>query len=82
MLPFQIIPALRRGDPVTLEECRQAMIEEGASTLLGSEKPQLRFASEEEAEAARNRLIQRLPTSEQVWVITQDVGQVEDWAQR
>ncbi len=49
MLPFQIIPALRKGDPVTLDQCRQAMIDEGASTLLGPDKPQLRFATEEEA---------------------------------
>jgi hypothetical protein len=82
MLPFQIIPALRRGDPVTPEECRRAMIDEGASTLLGSERPQLRFASAEDAEAARSRLVQRLPASEQVWVITQDVCQVEDWTPR
>jgi hypothetical protein len=80
MLPFQIIPALRKGDPVTLEQCHRAMIEEGASTLLGEDKPQLRFASEEEAEAARKRLAQRLPKSEEVWVITQEVGKVDDWA--
>ena len=82
MLPFQIIPAVRKGDAVTPEQCRRAMIEEGASTLLATDKPQLRFASEEEAEAARTRLIQRLPDSEPVWVITQEVGKVEDWAQR
>jgi hypothetical protein len=82
MLPFQIIPALRRGDPVTPEQCRQAMLEEGASTLLAADKPQLRFSSEEEAEAARRRLIRRLPDSEPVWVVTQEVGKVEDWASR
>jgi hypothetical protein len=82
MLPFQIIPALRRGDPVTPEQCRRAMIDEGASTLLAAETPQLRFTSAEEAEAARKRLVKRLPDSEQVWVITQEVGKVEDWAQR
>jgi hypothetical protein len=82
MLPYQILPALRKGDPVTAGECQQAMIEEGASVLLAPEKPQLRFASEEEAEAARLRLVQRLPTSDQVWIITQEVGAVEDWAQR
>ena len=82
MLPFQIIPALRRGDPVTAEQCRQAMIEEGASTLIEADKPQLRFATEEEAEAARKRLVRRLPSSDQVWVITQEVGKVEDWAGR
>jgi hypothetical protein len=82
MLPFQIIPALRKGDAVTPEDCRRAMIEEGASTLLGTDKPQLRFASEEEAEAARKRLVRRLPSSEQVWVITQELGKVDDWAGR
>jgi hypothetical protein len=82
MLPFQIIPALRRGDAVTPEQCRQAMIDEGASTLLAPEKPQLRFATEEEAEAARKRLVQRLPSSDQVWVITQEIGKVENWVQR
>ncbi len=58
------------------------MIDEGALTLLAADKPQLRFAAEEEAEAARRRLARRLPNSDQVWVITQDVGKVEDWAVR
>src|SRR6266540_408393 len=40
MLPFQVIPALRSADPVTAEQCRQALIDEGASTLLAPEKPQ------------------------------------------
>jgi hypothetical protein len=82
MLPVQIIAALRSGDPVTSEQCRQAMIEEGASTLLAPDRPQLRFANLERAEAARKRLIQRLPKSDPVWVISQDVGAVEDWMQR
>jgi len=82
MLPFEIIPALRRGDPVTQEECHQAMIGEGASMLLASDKPHLRFATLEEAEAARKRLALRLQNSDQVWVITQDVGKVEEWACR
>lgn len=82
MLPFQIIAALRQGDPVSPEQCRQAMFEEGASTLFGAAKPQLRFASEEEAETARKRLARRLPRSEPVWVITQEVGKVDDWAGR
>jgi hypothetical protein len=81
MLPFQIIPAVRKSDPVTLDQCRQAMIEEGASTLLGAERPQLRFATEDEAEAARRRLARRLPGSEQVWLITQEAGRGEDWGQ-
>src|SRR5262245_28208609 len=33
MLPYQILAALRQGDPVTAEQVRQAMLEEGASIL-------------------------------------------------
>lgn len=73
LLPFQITTALRRGDPVTAEQCREAMIVQGASVLLDPEKPQLRFATEEEAEACRQRLIRQLPGSGPVWIITSDV---------
>jgi hypothetical protein len=82
MLPFQIMTALRKGDPVTLEACKQAMLQEGASQLFGPDKLQLRFATEEEAEACRQRLIRRLPESEPVWLIAQEVGRVEDWAEK
>ncbi len=85
MLPFQILTALRRGDPVTLEQCRQAMLDEGASTLLSPEEPQLRFPTEDDAEACRSRLIKRLPGSEPVWIINReliarDFGTGQDWA--
>ncbi len=82
MLPFQVFPALRASDPVTPEQCRQAMIEEGASTLLDADKPQLRFSRQDDADAAMRRLIERVPKSDHVWVITREVGKVEDWAQR
>src|SRR2546427_3115332 len=65
MLPYQVIAAVRKGDAVTIDQCRQALIEEGASILFGEDKPQLRFSTEEEAEAARKRLAERLPNSEQ-----------------
>ena len=82
MLPFQVFPALRKGDPVTPDDCRQAMVDEGASILLDPKRPPLRFSTEKDAEAAKGRLIEHLPNSDQVWVVTQDVGKVEDWAQR
>jgi hypothetical protein len=82
MLPYQVIPAIRKSDPVTLDQCRKALIDEGASILLGKDQPQLRFATDEEAEAARKRLAERLPNSEPVWIVTKEVGAVEDWAQR
>ena len=82
MLPYQVIPVVRNGDPVTMDQCRKAMIEEGASVLFGEDQPQLRFGTEEDAEAAWKRLAARLPKSEQVWVVTKEVGTVDDWAQR
>lgn len=82
MLPFQVIAAVRKGDPVTKDQCRKALIEEGASILLDESNPMLRFATEEEAEAARKRLSERLRDSEPVWVITKEVGNVEPWVER
>jgi hypothetical protein len=82
MLPFELFPALRKDDPVTMEQCREAMIAEGASKLFGVNILKLLFATLDEAEAGRRRLAERLPGSEQVWVVTQDVGTVEDWSGR
>ena len=86
MLAYQILPALRKGDPLTIEQARQAMLDEGASALLAPEALQLRFATEEEAEAARRRLIRRFPASDDVWIINrevtaQDLSRAQDWAQ-
>lgn len=72
MLPYQIITAHRASDPVTLEQCRQAALDEGATRLMGPNVPQLRFATEEEANACRARLIARLPQSDDVWLITRE----------
>ena len=79
-LPLQIIPALRPGDPVTLDQCHRAMIDEGGSILQDPGRPQLRFADEDEAEAARERLSDRLPGSEPVWQILREVGANHDLA--
>ena len=69
-----ILALLRKDDPVSWEACRDAMLAEGASLLFGSKNPELRFATEEEAEAARQRLIVAVPGSDEVWVVTRDVG--------
>lgn len=74
MLPFRIIPALRSSDPVTLEQCHAAMIDEGASLNFGDGRPHLLFSDLGEAEKARHRLIQRLPGSEQIWTTMKEVG--------
>lgn len=86
MLPYRIITAVRKSDPVTLGQARQAMLDEGGSQLLNPTTVQLRFATGEEAEAARQRLIQRFPGSEDAWMIerevtAQDLAKAQDWAQ-
>jgi len=81
MLPFRIVPLVRKNDPVTLEQCVKAMLEEGASTLEDSERPQLRFATEADAIASQRRLAQRLPGSEPVWAVMQEPGRVGDGLQ-
>jgi hypothetical protein len=73
-LPYRVLALLRKGDPVSWEACREAMLVEGASILFGSKSPELRFATEEEAEAARQRLIVAVPGSDEVWAVTRDVG--------
>jgi len=72
MLPVMIFAAVREKDPVSLESCNRAMIEEGASTLLDPGNPELRFSTEEEAMACVRRLSARLPGSEQCWFIIND----------
>jgi hypothetical protein len=72
LLPFQVTALLRKGDPVTPEQCRDAMTAQGGSTLEDPDRPLLRFATAEEAEACVRRLSQQLPGSEPVWTVTQD----------
>jgi hypothetical protein len=81
MLPWYVFPALREDDPATPEQCFQAMIDEGASVLRNPSWPELRFATEEEAEACKKRLANRLPGSEPCWVIVPEIrlGEGETW---
>jgi hypothetical protein len=72
MLPYHIIPALRRGDPVTADDVRQALLAEGGTRLVSPGRVQLRLATHEEAEAARQRLIEKFPGSEEIWLIERD----------
>lgn len=80
MLPYQIITAIRKSDPVTFEQCRDAMLAEGASTIFGPEVLQLRFPTRDAAEASLKRLSENLPGSEDVWVINRDVT-IHDYGQ-
>lgn len=74
MLPFQIIAARRKEDAVTLDQCKEAELAEGASQLFGSETLQLRFPTEESAEACKRRLIEKLPGSDDIWVVLREVS--------
>jgi hypothetical protein len=76
MLAFQVVPMLRKSDRVTAGECAEAMIEEGASLLFVPDKPQLRFPTREDAQACVDRLVARLPESNEVWAIAEEVGQM------
>jgi hypothetical protein len=73
MLSFQIIPAIRKGDPVSFEDAKRAMLEMGGSTLINLETVQLRFSTREEAERAKIRLIELFPKSDDVWMIYREV---------
>jgi len=73
MLPYQIITALRKGDPVTYEQARQAFLDQGASKLGNPRGLQLRFATQEEAHACRQRLIKQFPGSDDVWLVRRDI---------
>jgi hypothetical protein len=67
MLLSKIIPAVGKGDPVTERQARQALLEEGGTQLGHWQKLQLRLATPEEAEAARQRLMSRFPGGEEVF---------------
>lgn len=77
MLPYEIVPLLRKGDPVTEEECLEAMKAQGASLLFPGGKPRLLFASKEEADAGLQLLLRHLPRSEPVWTIMTHTNRVE-----
>ena len=75
MLPVRVIPVLRRGDTVSLEDCTRAMVDEGASELVDPRRPPLRFATVPDAEASVGRLKDRLRGSDEVWSILEDFPQ-------
>lgn len=78
LLPFRVLPGLRKTDQVKAEQVREAMLEQGASKLNEEDGLQLRFATKEEAEACRKRLVTSLPESEPIWIISRDIN-VQDY---
>ncbi len=79
MLPYQMITARRNSDPISFEEARQALVDEGASALADPEALDLRFATEEDALAAKQRLVRRFPGTEDVWLINREVEAHDDF---
>jgi hypothetical protein len=73
MLPYQVLAGLRPTDPVDLDQVKGAMLEQGASQLYEEDGLQLRFATREEAESCRKRLIEQLPDSAPIWIISRDI---------
>ena len=72
LLPYEVVSARRRDESPSLAEYRQAILQVGASTLSSGEHPRLRFAALEDAEAAMEHLLEKLPGSK--WIIKQEVS--------
>lgn len=73
LLPYEVIAAVRKGDPIQRHEVPNALRREGASLLFHPTWPRLFFATEEEAEAARKRLSERYPGTDEVWIINREI---------
>ncbi len=71
LLPYQIAPPLKKDPQVPQAEYRKAMIDLGASTLLGSDNPQLRLPTLKDAEAAIEHLEKALPRAR--WILIREV---------
>ena len=72
LLPFEIVPAPRKLDAHTdMTTYHAALLAEGASVLRGDQRPELRFETLAEAQAAVERLEQRLPGSR--WLVVQAI---------
>lgn len=72
LLPFRIVPAQRRGQRPTDQQYRKAMDQAGAITMAPDDWPQLRFATQEDAEITLDHLTQALPDSK--WIVIQEVS--------
>jgi hypothetical protein len=73
MLPYEIIAALRKGDPLQWFDAANALKAEGGSRLFHPLEVKLLVATQEEAEASRKRLIERFPGTEEVWLINREI---------
>lgn len=68
-LPYEVVPLLRKSDPVTREQCEDWMREFGASEAF--DRPRLLFPTEKMAEECYKALRQHHPEAAEVWAVTQ-----------
>lgn len=73
LLPYEVIAAVRKEDPLKRPAAMNGLLDEGASTLFGPLRPRLLLATQEEAEASVKRLIERFPGSDEVWIINREI---------
>ncbi len=74
LLPYHVAAAVRKSDPVSFEQCRDAMKAERASLLQDPEHPQLRFSRLEDAEHCVERLKRAVPGSDDIWIVNQELS--------
>jgi hypothetical protein len=74
LLQFRVIPALRKSDGISPENCWKTMKSLGSSLLFDENKPELYFATREEAEQMIVELVKLLPGSDEIWTIVQEAG--------
>jgi hypothetical protein len=71
VLRYEVVPGIRRHNPIPVEQCFDAMRSLGASTLRDSRRPQLFYPTMKHATAAIGRLDELLPGSRDVWTIAE-----------
>lgn len=72
LLPFKVLPARKKNDPLGLEAYQAALAREARQTLLGPKARELRYARIEDAEQAQRRLQEALPGSS--WAVVQEIA--------
>lgn len=70
LLRFKVEPLRKRVDPIPLEDYQRAMDDEARNTVLGPKARELRYATEEDAKQAYERLLAALPGS--AWAVVKE----------
>jgi hypothetical protein len=73
-LPFQIVPMIRKSDPVSPGEIRKALASIGGIHVKVDSARQVRFPSQSHAEEAYRRLAEKIHGP--YWAITQEIAPI------